>query len=101
MHSHVHNLKFKCKDCKEVRLRKWQRKINNEDSSDHEASNNEKTEGNDVEEVKDDDKIKNENSSHCHCHLFTIDEELLATMSDGQPNRRYREDLKKKMSGKT
>lgn len=88
MRSSVHNLRLKCDDCKKVRLEKWRRQNNTNKSIEEETTDEEEEE---VEEA-----IKGEKASHCHCHLFEIDDHLMATMKNGQPWRRYEDDLKRK-----
>ena len=36
---------------------------------------------------------RGEQSSHCHCELWQPPEDLLVTMRDGKPSRRYKKDL--------
>lgn len=107
--SHVHNLRFKCKPCEVVRVKKRQRKLareekNTVDDSDVEQGRQsgevvverDNDEESEKEGDEDDDWIKGEGSSHCHCHLFRVDDELMASMTGGQPYRRFNEDKKKK-----
>ena len=73
------------------------------DSSEDDASDSENEDAEDIKNKNDSDddkKIKNEKSSHCHCSLFTVDEDLLAHMSNGLPYQRYLEELKKKRKEK-
>jgi hypothetical protein len=90
MKSAVHNLKNKCDDCKQVKIKKWRRLEADDDKEDNEETDEEEGE----------EKIKNEKSRHCHCKLFNVEEELLAEMKGGQPWKRYSEDLKKKQMDK-
>ena len=50
----------------------------------------------DGRETNAEDKFKGEKSSHCHCHLFHVNDELLALMNHGQPYQRYKGDIKKR-----
>lgn len=86
MRSSTHNLRLKCEDCKQVKLQKWQRK--------NETDTNETSDEEEEEEEEQEKVIKGEKSSHCH--LFEVDEELMAKMKNGQPWQRYKDDLKKK-----
>ena len=96
--SNVHNLRNKCTSCKEVKVKKWKRKESKKNKDD-EYDDEDLDTGEDVDgEV--DDKIKDEKSSHCHCPLFEVDDDLLASMNDGQPNKRYLADLKKQKEEK-
>ena len=88
--SNVHNLKNKCEDCKEVKVKKWRR----QEAQEKEANTEDDIETDEEDEAE--KKIKNEKSSHCHCKLFCVDDELLAGMTGGQPWRRYLEEKKKK-----
>jgi hypothetical protein len=88
--SSVHNLKNKCDDCREVKIKKWRRQEAEDDKEDSVDTDEEEAEA----------KIKNEKSRHCHCKLFSVDEELMAEMNGGQPWKRYSEELKKKQMDK-
>ena len=91
MRSNVHNLRLKCEECKKVKLKKWQRANAKQDQADTEED-----ETTDEEEEGTEKTIKGEKASHCHCHLFEVDQDLMATMSNGQPCKRYKADLKRK-----
>jgi hypothetical protein len=95
--SNVHNLKYKCEDCVEVKMKKWRRQEAQEKEINQEETETDE-EDEEKEESEADEKIKNEQSHHCHCKLFSVDDELLANMTGAQPWRSYNEELKKKRS---
>ena len=111
--SHVHNLRYKCKQCNDVRLKKLLQQASDDDSDEDvekvaECPGDE-TEDLIVEEGISEDctdetnrsgHVRGEKSKHCHCDLFDVEEDLKAFMKDGQCYRRVKADFKEKRSTK-
>lgn len=108
--SHGHNLRFDCNQCKDEEDKKRKRLAHEKDLQEDSGSNDDEEEGhndqeNDVdkedgaeveEEAKDvKRKVTGENSSHCHCPLFQVTDDMKNFMRGGQPFRRCREAEKK------
>ena len=80
--------------------------VNNEDDADNIAGGSgEQTETAEHVTVEDSTKdctedtsgrIKGEHSSHCHCNLFEVDDDLTAFMSEGKPYRTFKADVNEK-----
>ena len=91
--SYNNNLRYECNSCEinEVEKRKFE-KIKFEamlEEMDGEVDN-----GSDDNE---DTTSNKKDTTHCHCKLFEVSQPLLASMKDGQPWRRYKEeDIKKR-----
>ena len=120
--SHVNNLRFKCQTCNAVRIKKLLQQASSDDSgsegdemetkggnSDEEEEGNEATgfvtDADEIEaeeDIPEDLKgtkkghIRGEKSSHCHCDLFKLEDDLKVYMSDGQPYRRFKSDVLEK-----
>ena len=127
--SHVNNLRFKCLTCNAVRMKKLLQQSPSDDDSGSESEEfetkgdnrlgDEEEEGIDArrfveeaeeiepeEDITEDSNgsrkghIKGEKSSHCHCDLFNLDDDLKVYMSDGQPYRRFKADVLEKRKTK-
>ena len=80
--SHNLNLKHGCLKCETIK----------ENAASKERNNNEEN----SESEDDIDERVDVKSVHCHCSMFTVGDEMIADMSDGQPSRRYKADMKSK-----
>ena len=95
--SHGHNLRFDCNQCKKEEKIKKKRLAREkdlkedsgsvDDEEDNEQGDGDLDEDDDEAEGAEDNKRKltGENSSHCHCPLFEITDEMKNFMRGGQP----------------
>ena len=86
MMSNVHSLRKHCGKCEEKRMKK---------RSEREAGLlNDSQEESEESVDEDDQKIKKTDGvKHCHCILFRPSEDMVASMSNGQPYRRSKDDM--------
>ena len=103
--SHGHNLRFDCDQCKKEEKIKKKRLAREKDLEESESDDDEDDDETEDDLDEDDDqtngaedtkrKRTGENSSHCHCPLFKVTDEMKNFMRGGQPFRRCREAEKK------
>lgn len=82
--------------CKEVKKKKRLRQLDKDDKEMAGSSDDDELEANAKDLDSDGNKLSGEKVSHCHCSLFKVDEELFASMCDGQPYRRFKADIDRK-----
>ena len=92
MMSNVHSLRKYCGKCEEKRLKKKSEReavLLNDSQEESEESDDD-----DDKDVEGDQKSKKADGvKHCHCFLFRPSEEMVTSMSNGQPYRRSKDDM--------